>query len=127
MPTNPTKMMEKLLKILNAWKDIAPNESFGGMTLAEFEAEINKSLSVRAELVDLDNQITNKQQERDTTDDTNWGKSQLVVNSVAGNPKFGKNSGLYEAMGYVSTAQRKSGLTRKKKNDTDGNDTDSNE
>lgn len=123
MPTmNPAKLMQKLLEILNAWKDIAPTESFGGMTLAEFETEINKSLNVRAELVDLENQITNKTQERDTTDDENWEKAQFVVNSVAGNPKFGKNSGLYEAMGYISTAQRKSGLTRKKKNDTDDND-----
>lgn len=123
MPTmNPAKLIEKLLEILNAWKDIAPTESFGGMTLAEFETEVNKSLGVRAELVDLENQMTNKTQERDKTDDENWEKAQFVVNSVIGNPKFGKNSGLYEAMGYVSTAQRKSGLTRKKKTDDNTND-----
>ena len=114
--------MEKLLKILNAWKELAPNETFGGMTLAEFEAEINKSLAVRQELIDLDNQVTNKQQERDITDDTNWGKAKLVVSSVVGNPKYGENSGLYESMGYVTTDQRKSGLTRKKKNDDADNE-----
>ena len=113
---NPSKMMTKLTKILDAWKNIAPAESFGGMTLAQFQTEVEKSAAVREELSDLENQVTNKMQERDTTDTANWEKAQFVVNSVAGNPNFGKNSGLYEAMGYVPTDQKKSGLTRKKKN-----------
>ena len=109
--------MEKLSKILEAWKNLAPTETFGGMTLTEFQTEIGKSVTVRVEISDLENQITNKMQERDVTDTTNWEKAQFVVSSVAGNPNFGKNSGLYEAMGYVSTDQRKSGLTRKTKNE----------
>lgn len=114
---SPSKIMEKLSKILEAWKNLAPTETFGGMTLTEFQTEIGKSVTVRVEISDLENQITNKMQERDVTDTTNWEKAQFVVSSVAGNPNFGKNSGLYEAMGYVSTDQRKSGLTRKTKNE----------
>lgn len=112
--------MEKLLRILEAWRDLAPNEKFADMTLDEFETEINKSLNVRVEITDLDNQTTNKIQERDTTDAGNWDLSQYVVDSVKGNKKFGPNSGLYEAMGYVGKSDRKSGLTRKKKT-PDGN------
>ena len=112
---SPSKIMEKLAKILEAWRNLAPSETFGGMTLTEFQDEIAKSVNVRSEIVELENQITNKTQERDIVDTSNWGKAQFVVSSVAGNPNFGKNSGLYEAMGYVPTDQRKSGLTRKTK------------
>jgi hypothetical protein len=40
---------------------------------------------------------------------------QLVVNGVVGDPTFGPDSALYEAMGYVRKSERKSGLTRKGK------------
>ncbi len=40
-------------------------------------------------------------------------KLKLVVNGVIGNPKYGPNSDLYEAMGYVRESEHKSGLTRK--------------
>ncbi len=41
-------------------------------------------------------------------------KSTLVVNGIIGDPNFGPDSDLYEAMGYVRKSARKSGLTRKK-------------
>jgi len=36
-----------------------------------------------------------------------------VVNSVKGHPSYGENSDLYRAMGYVTTTDRATGLTRK--------------
>lgn len=112
--TSPSKMIGRLNTILEAWENIAPRESFGGMTFEEFRTEVAKSETVRDEISDLENQRINKMQERDATDTANWQKAQYVVSSVAGNPAFGKNSGLYEAMGYVPTDQRRSGLTRKR-------------
>jgi len=67
------------------------------MTVAEFGVEVDKSVTVRQELTDLDNQTTNKTQERDVIDQANWEIAQFVVNSVAENRKYGKNSGLYES------------------------------
>ncbi len=37
-------------------------------------------------------------------------------NNVVGDPNFGPDSALYEALGYVRKSDRKSGFTRKKKN-----------
>ncbi len=119
---NPAKVLEKLLKILNAWRDLAPTASFGGMTLTEFETEINKSVNVRQEITDLENQIINKTQERDAIDATNWELAQFVVDSVKGNRDYGQDSGLYEAMGYVTKSERKSGLTHKTKTEEDDGD-----
>jgi len=39
---------------------------------------------------------------------------QLVVKGVVGDPTFGEDSALYEAMGYVRKSERKSGLKRGK-------------
>jgi hypothetical protein len=47
---------------------------------------------------------------RDAADADSLAKIQLVVKGVAGDPAYGEDSALYEALGYV----RKSGLTRKK-------------
>ena len=39
----------------------------------------------------------------------------MVVGSVIGTREFGSDSDLYEQMGYKRKSERKSGLTRKKK------------
>ena len=38
----------------------------------------------------------------------------MVVKGVVGDPAFGEDCDLYEAMGYVRKSERKSGLSRKK-------------
>ena len=116
MKMNPTKVMEKLDTVNEAWQDLAVADSFADKTAAEFNAEVQKSVAVRQEILDLENKLKQKLMERDTIDKANWDLSQLVVLSVAGSPRFGKNSGLYEAMGYIPTDHRKSGLTRKRLN-----------
>jgi hypothetical protein len=116
---NPTKMMERLNEIDEAWGDLASDDKFAEMSSAEYTAKINKSRTVRDEIADLENRLKQKYMERDATDADNWQTSQLVVLSVAGSPKHGKNSPLYARMGYVPTSERESGLTRKKKNSGD--------
>jgi hypothetical protein len=39
---------------------------------------------------------------------------QWVVNSVKGHPKYGENSAVYTAMGYVPKSERASGLSRRR-------------
>lgn len=116
---NPTKMMERLNEIDEAWADLAPTDEFAELTSAEFTTNINKSRTVRDEISDLENRLKQKYMERDATDGENWQTAQLVVLSVAGSPKHGKNSPLYARMGYVPTSERESGLTRKKKKNGD--------
>ncbi len=106
--------MERLDTISDAWLDLAASDSFAEKTSAEFNAEVQKSLAVRKEILDLENKLKEKLLEREAIDTANWNLAQLVVLRVAGSPKFGKNSGLYQTMGYVPTSERKSGLTRKR-------------
>ena len=46
----------------------------------------------------------------------------LVVYGVMGNPAYGPDSDLYEAMGYVRKSERKSGLTHRSKDDKSKDD-----
>ena len=108
--------MERFDTVNDAWQDIAAADEFAGMTAAEYDAKIQRSATVRKEITDLENKLKEKQMERVAVDTENWDITQLVVLSVAGSPKYGKNSALYQRMGYVATSERKSGLTRKRVN-----------
>lgn len=115
MALNPKANEEKMNKMLNAWKTLAPEKSFGGMTLAQFEAYVNDSLEARVTVSSLDDTRTQAITVRDDCDYTFLQKASLVVAGVVADPTEGDDSALYEALGYVRKSSRASGLTRKKK------------
>ena len=115
MPTNPKSNEQKLRTMINAWETLAPTKSFGGMTLAQFKAIAEPSFTARQRIADLESQMTQAINDRDASDTTALAQAQLVVAGVLADPTEGKNSSLYEAMGYVRQLERKSGLKRAKK------------
>ncbi len=115
MANRPKKNEEKMDKIITAWETLAPNAVFGGITLDEYKAIVVPCKTKRKELAVIEDQRTAIIDERDDADEVGLNKGALVVNGVIGDPNFGPNSPLYEAMGYVRKSERKSGLTRKKK------------
>lgn len=120
--STPKSTQDKLDRIISAWETLAPDKSFGGLTLAQFKAGVKPSYDTRKELRDLDNQIQAKQVERDNADADSLRIAQRVVNGVIGDPEEGPDSDIYEAMGFVRKSQRKTGLTRKKKAGTKNSD-----
>lgn len=114
MPRSPKDIEEKMYKVLNAWKTLAPAKSFGGMTAADYESQVDKSMQPRQRLEELEDERMQEQANRDNQDALTLEKIQLIVNGVLADPTEGPNSALYEAMGYVRKSERKSGLTRKK-------------
>jgi hypothetical protein len=114
MGKSPKSNEEQLTTILNAWKNLAADKTFGGMTVTQFEAAIEPSMTVRAQLVENDNERTHLLNTREANDEVSLGKAELVVNGVIGDPNYGRDSSLYEAMGYTRKSERQSGLTRKK-------------
>ena len=114
MPSSPKATEDKMLKMLSAWKTLAPTKTFGGLTLAEFESLVNDSLEARITVASIDDTRTQAIAVRDNCDNVFLQKAQLVVNGVLADPTEGDDSALYEAFGYVRKANRKSGLTRKR-------------
>ena len=102
-------------RMLNAWRTLAPDKTFGGMTLAQYESLVTRSRTARQHIEDLDDQRAQAVTERDAADDAVTDKSKLVVAGVLADPNFGPNSALYEAFGYTRESEHKTGLTRKRK------------
>jgi hypothetical protein len=112
---SPKKTMDCLEKIVEAWQNLAPTTSFGGIHLADFQAKITASQTARVEVMNKDVECKAAIVSRETADAAAMAFKTLIVNGVVGDPNFGPNSALYEAMGYVRKDDRASGLTRKKK------------
>jgi hypothetical protein len=113
--TGPQDTADRLNAIVTAWNDHAATHTFGGMTLAQFKEAIKPSFDARDVIADLEKQIGAAQNTRNDADATSSAKAKLVINGVVGDPAFGPDSSLYEAMGYVRESERKTGLTRKPK------------
>jgi hypothetical protein len=114
MPISPKNLEEKMERMLNAWRTLAPDKTFGGMTLTQFEAVVAVALAARQHINDLDDQMTEAIAKRATADAAFDAKAKLVVAGVLADPTEGPDSALYDAFGYTRTSERKTGLTRKR-------------
>jgi hypothetical protein len=115
----PKDNEQKIERMLNAWRLLAPGKTFGGMTLAQFEAACAPALESRRRLDGLETQYAQEITARDDADEAFNLKAQLVVNGVLADSTEGADSALYEAFGYTRKSERKTGLTRKNKKATD--------
>ncbi|PYS89882.1 MAG: hypothetical protein DMF64_16425 [Acidobacteria bacterium] len=115
MPTSPKTIEEKIDRMLTAWRTIAPTKSFGGMTLAQFEAVAAPSLASRQRINELEDETTREKASRDQADAAFMGTAQQVVAGVLADPTEGPDGALYEALGYTPKRDRKSGLHRSKR------------
>lgn len=113
MPSNPQSIATDTNTIINAWTTLAPAASFGGMTLAQYKTKVQPSFDARTQLETLDAQMTAAQNTRDDSDVATSDANSKVIKGVVGDPNFGDDSNLYEAMGYVRKSERQSGLSKK--------------
>lgn len=110
---NPTRIVRKVEEVSTAWERIAPDAEFGGMSLTAFRAAVADSFASRTRSAELEAELSANIARRAVADENTNTKLKLVVNSVKGHPSYGENSDLYRAMGYVTAADRATGLTRK--------------
>lgn len=115
---SPKKIMEDLETVLDAVQELAPDKTFGGITLAQYETQVGKSRGDRDEVTDAEINLTDKINKREATDSASLKMREKIVNGIIGDAEFGPDSTLYERCGYIRKSDRKSGLTRKiKKSD----------
>jgi hypothetical protein len=116
MPNNPREFEEKIVRVLNAFKTLAPAKKFGPIGVEELEMQINKSLMPRRKLEELANEKVEQKALLAAEDQKTMKMVQQLVAKIIADEEYGADSALYEAFGYVRKSERKSGLTRKKKN-----------
>ncbi len=112
---SPGEISKELEKVIEAWEDLAPDKSFGAMTLEQFKARVKPSLDTRHTLEAVRNARINAQTGRSHSDADSLMAVQQVVNGIKADPTEGEDSALYEACGYIPKLKRKSGLSRKAK------------
>jgi hypothetical protein len=113
---NAKKTEEKIERMLNAWRTLAPDKAFAGMTRAQFEAAAAPSTAARQKIDALEAQLAEAYAERDRADEAFETKSKQVVAGVLADPTEGDDSALYGALGYTRSSEQKTGLTRRKRN-----------
>lgn len=96
------------------WEQAAGVE-FNGIKKADFDADRAAALAVEDEIEDDEAALKAKKDRRDDMYKNLDSKRTKVGQGVAGNPDYGDDSPIYGAMGFVRKSERKSGLTRKKK------------
>lgn len=114
---SPKQIMDDLDEVLDALRELAPDKTFGGVTLADYDRQVGKSAGDRQGVTDAEIQVSQKINQREATDEISLSMREKIVNGIIGDPDFGPDSTLYEKCGYVRKSDRKSGLTRKKVKD----------
>ena len=112
--SRPKDIEEKMRRMLHAWQTLAPAKSFGGMTVAQFEAVITPALDERQHINELNDQLIQSTATRDQLDGNFNAKAKQVIAGILADPTQGPDSALYEAMGYTPERDRKTGLHRTK-------------
>ena len=112
------QMPTRIRLVRSSWREQAPDQVFGGVSLAQFEEISDRSLETRQEIQRLERATEAARVARDKADEETARMLELVVDGVKGTPGFGQDCALYRAFGYVRKSERKTGLTRKKKGET---------
>ena len=102
---------------LRALRNMAPDTRFKGKGLAEFSAQVERCMASRRRLEDLGSATNSELLVRESEDERALAMLDNIIDGVIGHEDFGDDSALYEELGFVRKSQRKSGLTRKRKNE----------
>lgn len=120
MPRNKTKIKNKLVKINDALEQGAPEVEFNGHKQADTQAMLDEINAEEARNADLRTQTKLSDDKIDKLYDKADDMNVAVAKGVAGHKDFGDDSELWGAMDFVRKSERKSGLTRAKKNSGSG-------
>ena len=100
---------------IQAWSKLRPGKTFAGHTLEQFIALIQPSRDVRVEIAEAELRLQSANARRVTLDRAAMKVLQRVINAVKADPEEGDDGELYEAMGFVRSSERSTGLTRRRK------------
>ena len=105
---NSSSIVTRIASLTTPWADMAPENKFSGMTLAEFKTSVAPSLDIRQAVASLRAQLKAQIGAQRDADKTSRMLCSRVVSAVKGDQTLGPNSTLYRAMGFIPTDERKS-------------------
>ena len=115
-------LLHQLEVLASGWEKYAINETFSGYTLEQLQVLMQSLKELLALMDALKLDYRGKIAARQTMG-TKLGDIRLrIVNCIRGHENFGEDSEFYRFLGFKTKAERKTGLTRKKQDDTDDYD-----
>ncbi len=102
-------------KFLAAWLEFAPDATFAGLTLAEFDEGSKESIQIRETMRAAQTKLAGLQLTRAKADDMLNEKLILIANSIRGTPEFGQDCELYRSLGFIPKSERKTGKVARKR------------
>ena len=106
---------QRRAQFLSSWREFAPDVTFAGFTLAQFEEESTKPLDVRKEMVDAKTKVKGLKLKRDKADEVQTGVFVLIAHAVRGHEQFGEDCALYRSLGFIPKSERKTGTRGRNK------------
>lgn len=107
--------LAKLEETEAAWRTHARDDSFYNTTLAQFEARVQLSRDARTLIASLKQQLVAAENQKKDVDAENLALEKNIAKGIAGDAGHGEDSDFYEGTGRIRKSERKTGLTRKKK------------
>ena len=108
--------LAKLEETESSWETHAKGDKFYDMSLDEYKARVQLSRDARALIASLEQQLVAARSQKKDIDEENLTLEKNVAKGIAGDAKHGEDSALFEGTGRVRKSERKTGLTRKRKN-----------
>jgi hypothetical protein len=109
---SPEQQIQRILAAIRGWEKHAPGSSFSRRTLPQFKAAMQPSLDAHDEVVDLRKRLRIAILERNVL----VGKAMQILYmtgyAVQGDPQYGPNSDLHEALGYTREVVRRARIRR---------------
>jgi gamma-glutamyl-gamma-aminobutyrate hydrolase PuuD len=115
MPVPTKRIREHVTEINDAWAQGAPTAVFSGIAQTQFDAKIKAAAGADQEIDELEAALNLKKQFRDGLYEALNDDAVKIHLGVQGHPEFGKDHPILDPMGFVRDSQKKTGLTRRKK------------
>ena len=101
----PPDILDQALNMQDAWAKIDEQLSVGGLKIGDLVMEINQIHQSEANVVSLENDLTNMRNQRDALCDSAWDKVRRMRAVIKG--MYGFDSPQYELAGGTRTSDRK--------------------
>ena len=101
----PPDTLSQAINMQDAWAKIDEQLSVGGLKIGDLVMEINQIHQTEANVVSLENDLTNMRNHRDALYESTWDKVRRMRAIVKG--MFGFDSPQYELVGGTRSSERK--------------------
>ena len=106
----PTDVINQGKNVLDAWRQIDDQLSFGALDTAALTVDINRARGIEEAITNLENQLTNMRNQRDAANNSVWDKVKRARAGVKAT--YGDNSSQYEMVGGTRLSERKTPTRR---------------